>query len=89
MHTELFHHNTNTLADAAFQVKAGRTVNLKEVLLGESCSSTVALAAASRVFAIKAAALTQMLQDDSDLQQTLLKQVSQQLAATQATSQVV
>lgn len=90
MHIELLCHSTKSLcADAAFQTKAGRTINLKEVLLGESCSSTIALAAASRVFAIKAAALTQMLQDNSQLQQRLLKDVSQQLAASQATSQVL
>ena len=73
---------------AAFQAKAGRAVNLKELLLGDVCSSTVALAAASQVFSIKSAVLKQMLQDTPQLQRILFKDISQQLAASQATSQV-
>lgn len=74
---------------AAFQAEAGRAFNLRELLLGEVCTSTVALAAASQVFSIESAVFKQMLQNTPQLQQILIKDVSQQLAASQATSQVL
>lgn len=57
-------------------------------MLGEVCSSTVALAAATRVFSVKSAVFKQILQGTPQLQQILFKDISQQLAASQATSQV-
>ncbi|KAL3157783.1 hypothetical protein ABBQ32_012207 [Trebouxia sp. C0010 RCD-2024] len=71
----------------AFQAKAGRVLNLTELLLDETCTSTIALAAASRVFSIESAVLKQLLQNTPKLQQILLRDVSQQLAASQALSQ--
>ena len=61
---------------------------MQELLLGEDCSSTVALAAATRVFSVKSSVFKQMLQDTPQLQQILFKDISQQLAASQAASQV-
>ena len=78
----------NLCSAAAFQAKAGKTLNFKEALLGEACSSTIMLASACRVFTISSAVLQQMLQESPQLQQTLLKDVSQQLAVSQAASQV-
>lgn len=71
----------------AYQAPLGTSINLKEVLLNELCSTTTALAAATKVFSIKAAAFRQLLQDNPDLQQTLFKDMSQQLTLSQATLQ--
>jgi len=61
---------------------------LKEVLLHETCSSTISLGAATKVFTVKAAAFRQVLQDNPGLQQALFKDLSQQLTLSQATVQV-
>ncbi len=78
-----------SLCAAAYQAPLGTSVNLKEVLLNEKCAITVALAAATKVFSIKAAAFRQLLQDYPGLQQALFKDMSQQLTLSQATLQVL
>lgn len=73
---------------AAYQAPVGTGINLKEVLLGETCSSTISLAAATKVFTVTATAFRQVLQDNPGLQQALFKDLSQQLTLSQATVQV-
>ncbi|DBB11723.1 TPA: hypothetical protein ACH3X3_005889 [Trebouxia sp. C0006] len=71
----------------AYQAPVGTGINLKEVLLGETCSSTISLAAATKVFTVTATAFRQVLQDNPGLQQALFKDLSQQLTLSQATVQ--
>lgn len=73
---------------AAYQAPVGTVINLKEVLLHETCSSTVSLAAATKVFTVKAAAFRQVLQDNPGLEQALFRDLSQQLTLSQTTVQV-
>ncbi|KAL0019848.1 hypothetical protein WJX79_006536 [Trebouxia sp. C0005] len=71
----------------AYQAPVGTVINLKEVLLHETCSSTVSLAAATKVFTVKAAAFRQVLQDNPGLEQALFRDLSQQLTLSQTTVQ--
>ena len=73
---------------AAYQAPLGTSINLEEALLSEPCSTTISLAAATKVFTITAKAFRQVLQDHPQLQQALFKDLSQQLTVSQANVQV-
>ena len=74
--------------NAAYQAPVGTSINLEEASLSESCSATISLAAATRVFTITAVSFRQVLQDHPQLQQALFKDLSQQLTLSQANVQV-
>lgn len=71
----------------AYQAPVGTSINLEEALLNETCSTTISLAAATRVSTITAVAFRQVLQDHPQLQQALFKGLSQRLTLSQATVQ--